>query len=89
MVPDPDKPKETVSVALTQGEIVVQSSNLAGYNNLLDPDGLGTSEVYRLVPHEDTLLRVLTVPVSTRTRSLSATSRSPACWTISRYSTGC
>lgn len=46
-----------------QGEIVFQSSNLAGYNNLLDPEGLGTGESYRLVPHEDTLLRVLTVPV--------------------------
>ncbi len=46
-----------------QGTIVVQSSNLAGFNDLLDPDNLGTQEVYRLVPHEDTLLRVLTVPV--------------------------
>ena len=46
-----------------QGTIVVQSSNLSGFNDLLDPESLGTQEVYRLVPHEDTLLRVLTVPV--------------------------
>ncbi|HRO25131.1 MAG TPA: hypothetical protein PLR07_12650, partial [Promineifilum sp.] len=46
-----------------EGKIVVQSSNLAGFDQLLDPDSLGTQEVYRLVPHEDTLLRVLTVPV--------------------------
>jgi heavy metal sensor kinase len=46
-----------------QGEIVVQSSNLAGFDDLLDADSLGTQEIYRLVPHEDTLLRVLTVPV--------------------------
>lgn len=46
-----------------QGDIVVQSSNLAGFDDVLDPDSLGTQEVYRLVPREDTLLRVLTVPV--------------------------
>ncbi|HMT20179.1 MAG TPA: ATP-binding protein [Promineifilum sp.] len=46
-----------------QGEIVVQSSNLAGFDDVLDPESLGTQEVYRLVPREDTLLRVLTVPV--------------------------
>jgi len=46
-----------------EGKIVVQSSNLAGFDQLLDPDSLDTQEVYRLVPHEDTLLRVLTVPV--------------------------
>lgn len=46
-----------------QNEIVFQSSNLAGFNDLLDPASLGAEEVYRLVPREDTLLRVLTVPV--------------------------
>jgi len=46
-----------------EGEIVFQSSNLAGFDELLDPESLGISEVYRLVPREDTLLRVLTVPV--------------------------
>lgn len=46
-----------------QGEIVVQSSNLAGFDDVLDPESLGTQEIYRLVPREDTLLRVLTVPV--------------------------
>ena len=46
-----------------QGEIVVQSSNLTGFDAILDPDSLGTAEVYKLVPHDDTLLRVLTVPV--------------------------
>ncbi len=46
-----------------QGAIVVQSSNLAGFDELLDPNSLSTEEVYRLVPHQDTLLRVLTVPV--------------------------
>ncbi|MBP6017058.1 MAG: HAMP domain-containing protein [Candidatus Promineofilum sp.] len=46
-----------------QNEIVFQSSNLAGFNDLLDPESLGAAEVYRLVQREDTLLRVLTVPV--------------------------
>jgi signal transduction histidine kinase len=46
-----------------EGAIVVQSGNLSGYDQILDPDGLGRQEEYRLVPHEDTLLRVLTVPV--------------------------
>lgn len=46
-----------------QGEIVVQSSNLAGFDELLDPESLSREEIYRLVPHQDTLLRVLTVPV--------------------------
>ena len=46
-----------------EGKIVVQSSNLVGFDQLLDPESLGTQEIYRLVPHEDTLLRVLTVPV--------------------------
>lgn len=51
-------------IANKDGESVVRSGNLAGYDAMLDPDGLrGTTEVYRLVPHEDTLLRVLTVPV--------------------------
>ena len=50
-------------IANREGEIVVQSSNLAGFDELLDPESLGTSEVYRLVPREDTLLRVFTVPV--------------------------
>lgn len=46
-----------------EGEIVVQSSNLSGFNDVLDPESLGTQEVYRLVPRDNTLLRVLTVPV--------------------------
>lgn len=50
-------------IANREGEIVVQSSNLSGFDELLDPESLGTTESYRLVPHEDTLLRVLTVPV--------------------------
>ena len=50
-------------IANKDGESVVQSSNLAGYDAMLDPEGMGMVEVYRLVPHEDTLLRVLTVPV--------------------------
>lgn len=50
-------------IANKDGESVVRSSNLTDYDAMLDPDGLGLVEVYRLVPHEDTLLRVLTVPV--------------------------
>ncbi len=46
-----------------QGTIVVQSGNLSGFDAILDPQSLGTQDVYRLVPHEDTLLRVLTAPV--------------------------
>ena len=33
-----------------------------GFDTLLDPESLGTQEVYRLVSHDDTQLRVLTVP---------------------------
>lgn len=47
----------------TRGEVVVQSSNMSGYDRLLDPDALGEKEVYSLVPQDDTLLRVHTVPV--------------------------
>lgn len=50
-------------IANKDGESVVRSGNLAGYDQMLDPEGFGAVEVYRLVPHEDTLLRVLTVPV--------------------------
>ncbi len=45
------------------GQIVVRSGNLSGFNTLLDPDSLGQQEVYRLVRHGDTQLRVLTVPM--------------------------
>ncbi len=45
------------------GDVIVSSSNMAGYDQLLDPDGFGADESYSLVPHEDTLLRVLTVPI--------------------------
>lgn len=58
---------ETASTFLNivnrQGAIVVQSSNLTGFDELLDPDSLGAREIYKLVPYEDTQLRVLTVPV--------------------------
>jgi signal transduction histidine kinase len=46
-----------------QGTIVLHSNNLEGFNTILDPSSLGAGEVYKLVPYEDTLLRVLTVPV--------------------------
>lgn len=49
------------------GRIVVRSGNLEGYDELLDPDGLGTGEALNLVRHEDTLLRVLTRPIRTNT----------------------
>jgi len=66
-VPENMATLKTASTFLTiinkDGESVVQSSNLAGFDSLLDPEGLGLTETYRLVPHEDTLLRVLTVPV--------------------------
>jgi heavy metal sensor kinase len=51
-----------LNIVNTQGEIVVQSSNLTGFDTLLDPESLGTQEVYRLVVHDNTQLRVLTVP---------------------------
>ncbi len=51
-----------LNIVNKQGEIVVQSSNLTGFDELLDPGSLGTQEVYKLVPFGDTLLRVLTVP---------------------------
>lgn len=52
-----------VIIVNRQGTIVVQSGNLSGFDAIMDPQSLGTQDVYRLVPHEDTLLRVLTVPV--------------------------
>lgn len=58
---------ETASTFLTvvnrQGVNVFKSRNLTNFDQLLDPEGLGETEVYRLVPQGDTLLRVLTVPV--------------------------
>jgi heavy metal sensor kinase len=58
---------ETASTFLTvvnrQQVNIFKSRNLNNFDDLLDPEGLGDTEVYRLVPHGDTLLRVLTVPV--------------------------
>ncbi len=59
-----------LNIVNTQGEIVVQSSNLTGFDTLLDPESLGTEEVYRLVSHSDTQLRVLTVPFYDRSGQL-------------------
>ncbi len=59
-----------LNIVNTQGEIVVQSSNLTGFDTLLDPESLGTEEVYRLVSHSDTQLRVLTVPFYDRSGRL-------------------
>ena len=48
----------------TQGDIVGRSRNLTGYGGLLDEDGLQQDKQLRLVRLEDdTLLRVLTVPL--------------------------
>ena len=46
-----------------QNEIVFQSSNLAGFQRCAGSRKPGHTRIYRLVPREDTLLRVLTVPV--------------------------
>ena len=59
---------ETASTFLNiinkRGEIVARSNNLVGYDKLLDPESLGAAEVYRVVTHGNTQVRVLTVPVS-------------------------
>ncbi|MEZ4646487.1 MAG: ATP-binding protein [Chloroflexota bacterium] len=47
-----------------QGEIVARSSNLIGVDVILDPDGRGNEKKFNLVQHSDSMLRVLTVPLS-------------------------
>jgi two-component system, OmpR family, sensor kinase len=58
---------ETASTFLTivnlQRVNIFKSNNLNNFDALLDPEGLFTEDTYHLVPHNDTLLRVLTVPV--------------------------
>jgi two-component system, OmpR family, sensor kinase len=58
---------ETASTFLTivnlQRVNIFKSNNLNNFDALLDPEGLLTNDTYHLVPHDDTLLRVLTVPV--------------------------
>ncbi len=58
---------ETASTFLmivdNDGKVVARSNNLTSFNALLDPDGLGRQEAYRLVRHEDTQLRVLSTPI--------------------------
>jgi two-component system, OmpR family, sensor kinase len=53
----------TTIVNLQRANIFV-SENLNNFDGLLDPEGLLSQDTYHLVPHGDTLLRVLTVPVS-------------------------
>ncbi len=52
-----------VNIINTRGEIVARSNNLVNYDQLLDAESLGTAETYRVVSHDNTQLRVLTVPV--------------------------
>ena len=44
---------------------IIQSPNLFGFDSLLDPDGINSDNEknFRLVRHDDTLIRVLTVPL--------------------------
>lgn len=48
----------------TQGEIMARSSNLIGVDVILDPDGRHTEKKFNLVQHGDSMLRVLTVPLT-------------------------
>ncbi len=59
-----------VTITNTKGEIVVHSPNMEGYEEPLDPDSLYKDEVYSIVPSEDTLLRVHTVPVHDADRTV-------------------
>lgn len=58
---------ETASTFLViidvSGSIVARSNNLVGFEGLLDPDGLTSEPQYHLVRQQDTLLRVLTIPL--------------------------
>lgn len=47
----------------SDGDAVARSSNLAGFDGLLDPGGLGDQNKFGLVRHDNTLLRVLTAPL--------------------------
>lgn len=48
----------------TQGEILVRSENLAGFEGVLDPAGIGTTaEVFRSTTIDEQDIRVLTVPL--------------------------
>lgn len=46
-----------------RGEVVLRSSNLAGFEGLLDVNGRGPEPRFNLVRHGNTSLRVLTVPI--------------------------
>lgn len=52
-----------ILIVNASGEIVARSSNLAGFEGLLDPDGRKSENNYGLVQHEETSLRVLTAPL--------------------------
>lgn len=47
-----------------QGEVVARSGNLIGVNVILDPDGRDVANKFNLVQHGQSILRVLTVPLS-------------------------
>ena len=50
-------------VADLNGQIMARSTNLADWEELLDPDSFGETAVYTLVQRDDTSLRVYTRPV--------------------------
>jgi len=52
-----------ILIVNSSGEIVARSSNLSGFEGLLDPEGRKAENNFGLVRHEETLLRVLTAPL--------------------------
>jgi signal transduction histidine kinase len=52
-----------ILIVNADGEIAARSSNLAGFEGFLDPDGRQSKNRYGLVRHDNTLLRVLTAPL--------------------------
>lgn len=58
----PETASTLITIVNSEGHVVAQSSNLGGQNQLLDPNGLGTEDIYRIVQYRESLLRVLSIP---------------------------
>lgn len=70
LLPDDLANFETASTFMlitdAKGRVIASSANLGGFEGLLDPEGLGAEKQFSQVYRDDTLLRVLTVPLRMR-----------------------
>ena len=56
-------------VVNTEKEIVARSGNMLGVDLMLDPDGFSSERVFNMVQQDESMLRVLTVPIYVQDRS--------------------